>query len=108
MCYQLANPVSQRLRHVADRWRPQLSCWPARIVGVAVLAARRPRAERWVLALLLVAGGLGGAASSARRGARPRYAGRQRGLSMSFHITSGELGQAMAPLIFAPSCRSTA
>jgi FSR family fosmidomycin resistance protein-like MFS transporter len=56
-----------------------------------------------MLGAFLVLGGLGGAAFHPPAAALVhRYAGAQRGLSMSFHITSGTLGQAMAPLAFAP------
>jgi len=57
----------------------------------------------WVLAGVLIAGGLGGAAFHPPAAALVhRFAGQHRGFAMSFHITSGTLGQAMAPLLFAP------
>ena len=54
------------------------------------------------LALVLVL-----AVSAARRSIRRpplvhRFSGAQRGMAMSTHITSGTVGQAMAPLVFAP------
>jgi FSR family fosmidomycin resistance protein-like MFS transporter len=50
-----------------------------------------------------VLGGLGGAAFHPPAAALVhRYAGHRKGLSMAFHITSGNLGQAIAPLLFAP------
>ena len=71
--------------------------------GVSDAAADRPRAERWMLAAVLILGGLGGAAFHPPAAALVhRVRGRTRGLAMSFHITSGTLGQAMAPLLFAP------
>ena len=55
------------------------------------------------LALVLVLGGLGGAAFHPPAAALVhRFSGKQRGMAMSTHITSGTLGQAMAPLVFAP------
>ena len=57
----------------------------------------------WVLGTVLIAGGLGGAAFHPPAAALVhKYAGHHRGFAMSFHITSGTLGQAMAPLLFAP------
>jgi len=57
----------------------------------------------WVLASVLIIGGLGGAAFHPPAAALVhKYAGEHRGFAMSFHITSGTLGQAMAPLLFAP------
>jgi FSR family fosmidomycin resistance protein-like MFS transporter len=53
--------------------------------------------------LVLVLGGLGGAAFHPPAAALVhRYSGDQRGMAMSTHITSGTVGQAMAPLVFAP------
>ena len=56
-----------------------------------------------MLALVLLVGGLGGAAFHPPAAALVhQHSGQQRGLAMSFHITSGTLGQAIAPLAFAP------
>jgi len=55
------------------------------------------------LSLVLVLGGLGGAAFHPPAAALVhRFSGQQRGMAMSTHITSGTVGQAMAPLLFAP------
>jgi FSR family fosmidomycin resistance protein-like MFS transporter len=55
------------------------------------------------LAVVLVVGGLGGAAFHPPAAALVhRFSGAQRGMAMSAHITSGTVGQAMAPLLFAP------
>ena len=55
------------------------------------------------LALVLILGGLGGAAFHPPAAALVHRAGGTRpGLAMSVHITSGTLGQALAPLAFAP------
>ena len=104
MCFQLANSVSQlAFGHIADRWRPRVLLLVGPVVGIAVLPLVGLAPQAWLLAVILVAGGLGGAAFHPPAAALVhRYAGRQRGLSMSFHITSGTIGQAMAPLIFAP------
>jgi len=104
MCFQLANSVAQLgFGHLADRSRPRLLLIAGPIVAVTILPLVGLAPTAWMLALVLVAGGLGGAAFHPPAAALVhRYAGRNRGLAMSFHITSGTLGQAMAPLIFAP------
>ncbi len=104
MIYQMAASVSQlAFGHVADRWRPRVLLLAGPLIGVAVLPLIGLTGSVWTLAAVLVAGGLGGAAFHPPAAALVhRYAGRQRGLAMSFHITSGNLGQAAAPLLFAP------
>lgn len=104
MCFQLANSVSQLgFGHIADRWRPRLLLWSGPLICVAVLPLVGLASGGLVLALVLVLGGLGGAAFHPPAAALVhRYSGKQRGLAMSFHITSGTLGQAIAPLAFAP------
>jgi FSR family fosmidomycin resistance protein-like MFS transporter len=104
MCFQLANSVSQlAFGHIADRWRPRVLLLVGPIVGIALLPLVGLAPSAWLLAVILVLGGLGGAAFHPPAAALVhRYAGERRGLSMSFHITSGTLGQAMAPLVFAP------
>jgi FSR family fosmidomycin resistance protein-like MFS transporter len=55
------------------------------------------------LAAVLIVGGLGGAAFHPPAAAVVHRSGGTRpGFAMSFHITSGTLGQALAPLAFAP------
>ena len=104
MCFQLASSVTQLgFGHVADRWRPRWFLLAGPIVGVTLLPLIGLASNGWWLALLLVLGGLGGAAFHPPAAALVhRYAGQQRGFAMSFHITSGTLGQAIAPLAFAP------
>ena len=104
MCFQLANSVAQLwFGYIADRGRPRLLLLAGPIVGVAMLPLIGLAPSAWMLALFLVMGGLGGAAFHPPAAALVhRYAGEQRGLAMSFHITSGTLGQALAPLVFAP------
>jgi FSR family fosmidomycin resistance protein-like MFS transporter len=108
MVYQLAASVSQlAFGHLADRWRPRVLLLAGPIVGVAVLPLIGLTDNVWTLAAVLVIGGLGGAAFHPPAAALVhRYAGQRRGLSMSFHITSGNLGQAAAPLLFAPYVQS--
>jgi FSR family fosmidomycin resistance protein-like MFS transporter len=104
MCFQLAASVTQLgFGHIADRWRPRLLLMAGPILGVTLLPLIGLATDAWTLAFLLVLGGLGGAAFHPPAAALVhRYAGAHRGLAMSFHITSGTLGQAVAPLLFAP------
>jgi FSR family fosmidomycin resistance protein-like MFS transporter len=104
MCFQLANSVSQlAFGHLADRWRPRVLLLAGPILSVTVLPLIGLAPNPYVLALVLVLGGLGGAAFHPPAAALVhQHSGAQRGLAMSFHITSGTLGQALAPLVFAP------
>jgi FSR family fosmidomycin resistance protein-like MFS transporter len=104
MLFQMAASVSQLgFGHVADRWRPRLLLLAGPMVGVGILPLIGLTTNVWTLAVVLVAGGLGGAAFHPPAAALVhRYAGERKGLSMSFHISSGNVGQALAPLLFAP------
>jgi FSR family fosmidomycin resistance protein-like MFS transporter len=104
MCFQLSNSVAQLgFGHIADRWRPRLLLIVGPIVGIAVLPFAGLATSAGMLAVILIVGGLGGAAFHPPAAALVhRFAGAHRGLAMSFHITSGTLGQALAPLAFAP------
>ncbi len=104
MLYLMANSVSQLgFGHLADRWRPRLLLMTGPLVGVSVITLVGLAQNTWTLGAALILGGLGAAAFHPPAAALVhRYSGRQRGLSMSFHITSGTLGQAIAPLLFAP------
>jgi len=104
MLYLMANSVSQLgFGHLADRWRPRLFLMAGPVVAVSVVTLVGLAQSTWTLGAVLILGGLGAAAFHPPAAALVhRYSGRQRGLSMSFHITSGTLGQAVAPLLFAP------
>jgi FSR family fosmidomycin resistance protein-like MFS transporter len=104
MCFQLANSVSQLgFGHLADRWQPRLLLLAGPLICVSVLPLVGLAPGAVALAMVLILGGLGGAAFHPPAAALVhRYSGNQRGLAMSFHITSGTLGQAVAPLLFAP------
>src|SRR5918993_5301122 len=104
MCFQLANSVAQLgFGHVADRRNPRILLIGGPLVAVGILPFVGVAPSVWVLAAVLILGGLGGAAFHPPAAALVhRYAGHHRGFAMSFHITSGSLGQAMAPLLFAP------
>ncbi|HTM04244.1 MAG TPA: MFS transporter [Vicinamibacterales bacterium] len=104
MLYQMANSVSQLgFGHLADRWRPRVLLLAGPLLAVSVVTLIGFAQNVWTLAAALIVGGLGAAAFHPPAAALVhRYSGERRGLSMSFHITSGTLGQAMAPLVFAP------
>jgi FSR family fosmidomycin resistance protein-like MFS transporter len=104
MCFQMASSVAQLgFGHIADRWRPRVLLLAGPLVSVTILALIGLASTPWLLAAVLVVGGLGGAAFHPPAAALVhRFSGRQKGLAMSVHITSGTLGQAVAPLAFAP------
>jgi MFS transporter, FSR family, fosmidomycin resistance protein len=104
MCFQLANSVAQLgFGHVADRRNPRILLIGGPLLAVSTLPLVGLAPTVWVLAAVLILGGLGGAAFHPPAAALVhRYAGQHRGFAMSFHITFGSLGQAMAPLLFAP------
>jgi len=104
MCFQLANSVAQLgFGHVADRWRPRLFLLVGPVLCVSFITLIGLASGPIMLALILVVGGLGGAAFHPPAAALVhRFSGAQRGMAMSVHITSGTVGQAMAPLAFAP------
>lgn len=104
MLFQIATSISQLgFGNLADRWRPRLLLVVGPFVSVTVLSliglARSPLA----LALVLLVGGLGGAAFHPPAAALVhRVAGARQGLAMSMHITGGTLGFSLGPLVFAP------
>ena len=102
--FQLANSISQlAFGHIADRWRPRVLLIAGPILSVIVLPLIGLAPTPIALVMVLILGGLGGAAFHPPAAVLVhRHAGEQRGLAMSFHITSGTLGQAIAPLAFAP------
>ena len=104
MCFQLANSVAQLgFGHLADRWRPRALLIAGPLIAITMLPLVGLAPTAGLLAAVLIAGGLGGAAFHPPAAALVHQnAGRHRGFAMSFHITSGTLGQAMAPLVFAP------
>jgi FSR family fosmidomycin resistance protein-like MFS transporter len=104
MCFQMANSVAQLgFGHLADRWRPRALLIVGPIASVVVLSLVGAAPNVWVLAAVLVIGGLGGAAFHPPAAAAVhRLAGHRQGLAMSFHITGGSLGFSLGPLLFAP------
>jgi FSR family fosmidomycin resistance protein-like MFS transporter len=104
MCFQLANSVSQlAFGHIADRWRPRVLLLAGPILCVTAITLIGLAPNPVMLAVVLILGGLGGAAFHPPAAVLVhQHSGAQRGLAMSFHITSGTIGQAIAPLAFAP------
>ncbi len=104
MCFQLANSVAQLgFGHIADRSNPRILLIAGPLLAVATLPLLGLAPTALTLAAVLIVGGLGGAAFHPPAAALVhRFAGQHRGFAMSFHITSGTIGQAMAPLLFAP------
>ena len=104
MFFQLANSVAQLgFGYIADRWRPRLLLLAGPVLCVTTITLIGLAPDPVTLTLVLVLGGLGGAAFHPPAAALVhRFSGKQRGMAMSTHITSGTVGQAMAPLVFAP------
>jgi FSR family fosmidomycin resistance protein-like MFS transporter len=104
MLYQLAASVSQvGFGHLADRWRPRLLLTAGPLLSVGLLSFVGSASTTVVLALVLIAGGLGGAAFHPPAAALAyRLGGARPGLAMSVHITGGTLGFSLGPLLFAP------
>lgn len=104
MCFQMANSVAQLgFGHIADRWRPRVLLIVGPIVAVALLPLIGLATNIWMLASLLVLGGLGAAAFHPSAAALVhRVSGERKHLAMSFHITGGSLGFSLGPLVFAP------
>lgn len=104
MLYQIAGSVSQLgFGQVADRWRPRPLLVIGPLVSVAVLSLVGMAQSAPMLAAILMLGGLGGAAFHPVAAAMVhRTGGQRRGFAMAVHITSGTLGYALGPLLFAP------
>ncbi len=104
MCFQLANSVSQLgFGALADRWRPRLLVVVGPLVAVIVLSLIGLAASPLTLGIILVLGGLGGAAFHPPAAALVyKLADHRKGLAMSTHLSGGSLGFSAAPLLFAP------
>ena len=104
MCFQLANSVSQLgFGALADRWRPRLLVMAGPLVAVSILSLVGLATSPLTLGLILVAGGLGGAAFHPPAAALVyKIADHRKGLAMSAHLSGGSLGFSCAPVLFAP------
>jgi FSR family fosmidomycin resistance protein-like MFS transporter len=105
MCFQMANSVSQLgFGALADRWRPRLLVMTGPLLAVIMLSFVGLATSAFTLGVILVAGGLGGAAFHPPAAALVyKLADRHRkGLAMSAHLSGGSLGFSFAPVMFAP------
>lgn len=104
MCFQLANSVSQLgFGALADRWRPRLLVVAGPLLAVVALSFIGLATTPLMLGVILVAGGLGGAAFHPPAAALVyRLADHRKGLAMSAHLSGGSLGFSAAPIMFAP------
>jgi MFS transporter, FSR family, fosmidomycin resistance protein len=104
MCFQLAASVAQvGFGHLADRWRPRALIMGGPFLAVTVLSFVGTATSMPMLAAILIAGGLGGAAFHPPAAALAhRLGGDRPGLAMSVYISGGTLGFSFGPLFFAP------
>lgn len=104
MCFQMANSVSQLgFGALADRWRPRALVLMGPLLAVTVLSFVGWASSPLTLGLILVAGGLGGAAFHPPAAALVyKLADHRKGLAMSAHLSGGSLGFSAAPILFAP------
>lgn len=104
MLFQLAASVAQvGFGYLADRWRPRVLLIAGPVVAITGLSLIGLATSPAMLAAILIAGGLGGAAFHPPAAALAhRLGGERRGLAMSVHITGGTLGFSLGPLLFAP------
>ena len=104
MLFQLSASVSQLgFGRLADRWRPRALMVAGPVASVTLLSLIGVAQSPAALGVILVVGGLGGAAFHPTAAALVhRLGGRRRGLAMSIHITGGSLGYSLAPILFAP------
>ncbi len=104
MCFQMANSVSQlAFGALADRWRPRVLVMAGPLVAVVILSLVGLATSPFTLGVILVAGGLGGAAFHPPAAALVyKLADHRKGLAMSAHLSGGSLGFSFAPVLFAP------
>jgi MFS transporter, FSR family, fosmidomycin resistance protein len=104
MCFQMANSVSQLgFGALADRWRPKMLVIVGPLLAVSVLSLIGLANTPFTLGVILVLGGLGGAAFHPPAAALVyKLADHRKGLAMSAHLSGGSLGFSFAPVMFAP------
>jgi MFS transporter, FSR family, fosmidomycin resistance protein len=104
MCFQMANSVSQlAFGALADRWRPRALVIAGPLAAVVFMSLIGLAVSPFTLGLILVIGGLGGAAFHPPAAALVyKLADHRKGLAMSTHLSGGSLGFAAAPVLFAP------
>jgi len=103
MCFQMAGSVSQLgFGAMADRWKPRVLLVAGPVVTVVALSLIGLAQSPFWLGVVLVIGGLGGAAFHPPAAALVyKLADHRKGLAMSAHLSGGSLGFAAAP-VFAP------
>ena len=104
MLFQLSASVAQvGFGQLADRWNPRMLVVAGPVVSIVVLSFVGAATSPLMLALILVVGGLGGAAFHPPAATLAhKLGGSAPGLSMSVYISGGTLGFAFGPLMFAP------
>jgi FSR family fosmidomycin resistance protein-like MFS transporter len=104
MCFQLATSVAQLgFGALADRWRPRVLLVWGPVLSVVVLSTIGTATSPLMLAAILLVGGLGGAAFHPPAAALVNeVSGQRKGFAMSVHITGGQVGFSLAPILFAP------
>jgi FSR family fosmidomycin resistance protein-like MFS transporter len=103
-CFQMANSVSQlAFGALADRWRPRVLVVAGPLAAVIIMSLIGLAGSPLTLGVILVLGGLGGAAFHPPAAALVyKLADHRKGLAMSTHLSGGSLGFAAAPILFAP------
>jgi FSR family fosmidomycin resistance protein-like MFS transporter len=104
MAIQLAGSVAQLVfGPLADRWRPRVLAVAGPLVTVVGLGFAGLASTPLMLGTILVVGSLGSAAFHPTAAAIVnKVGGTRRGTAMSVHVTGGAVGNAIAPMIFAP------
>ncbi|HOC19437.1 MAG TPA: MFS transporter, partial [Vicinamibacterales bacterium] len=104
MAIQLSGSVAQLFfGPLADRWRPRVLAVAGPVVTVSCLGFAGWAVSPLMLGAILVVGNLGSAAFHPTAAAIVnRVGGERRGTAMSVHVTGGAIGNAVAPLVFAP------
>ncbi len=101
---QIAGSIAQLVfGPLADRWRPKVLAVAGPLVAVSVMSLAGLATSPLMLGAILVVGSLGSAAFHPTAAAIVnRVGGARRGTSMSVHVTGGSMGNAIAPMLFAP------
>jgi FSR family fosmidomycin resistance protein-like MFS transporter len=101
---QVAGSIGQLVfGPLADRWRPRVLAVVGPLVAVGVTSLAGLATTPLMLGAILVLGCLGSAAFHPTAAAIVnRIGGARRGTAMSLHVTGGAMGNALAPMLFAP------
>jgi MFS transporter, FSR family, fosmidomycin resistance protein len=101
---QIAGSIAQLVfGPLADRWRPKVLAVAGPLVAVTFMSLAGLATSPTMLGAILVTGCLGSAAFHPTAAAIVnRVGGARRGTAMSVHVTGGAVGNAIAPMLFAP------